>query len=104
MYDHAAIPDQTLSPNNYDANTWIVGGSVHVKPTKRLAVIVGYSRYFAQERTVTESNFSVTVDPALRAEPHTFTLMLGVPISPPSIASRLRYVANLVPRREHCKN
>ena len=68
MYDHAAIPDQTLSPNNYDANTWIVGGSVHVKPTKRLAVIVGYSRYFAQERTVTESNFSVTVDPALRAE------------------------------------
>ena len=68
LFDKSAIPTETLSPNNYDADTWVLGGSVHLKPSKKISVILGYSRYFAQQRTVTISNFGVTVDPALRAE------------------------------------
>lgn len=72
LFDKSAIPTKTLSPNNYDANTWIVGGSVHMKPSKRLSIVLGYSRYFAQQRTVTESNFGVTIDPAARTQTEYF--------------------------------
>ena len=61
-----------LHTNNFDTNTVIVGGFVAAKPTKRYAVVLGFSQYFAADRVVENSNFGVTLDMGSRKEPRYF--------------------------------
>jgi long-chain fatty acid transport protein len=69
LYDRASVPTNVLSPNNYDANTVaataVVLGHVH----ENLSLGFSAGQYFAQRRNVTDSAWSLAVDPAQRVEP-----------------------------------
>ncbi|NOY27842.1 MAG: hypothetical protein GXP62_18415 [Oligoflexia bacterium] len=68
LYDKAAAPDSALLANNYDANTVILGGLVAGNVLPWLELGLSWSHYFLATRTVTDSAFSMSVDPALRPE------------------------------------
>ena len=68
LYDRAAVPDTTLSPSNYDANTVILGGLVMVRPAPHFRVGVGFSQYFVQQRTTDSSAFGMTLNVDERKE------------------------------------
>jgi len=72
LFDQSAIPIASVTPNNFDSNTVIVGSFVSVKPTKRYSLVLGYSQYIVAKRVVTESNFGVTLDPFERNEARYF--------------------------------
>ena len=72
LFDQSAIPVESLTPNNFDTDTVIVGGFVAAKPTKRFSVVLGFSQYIAAERVVENSNFGVTLDMGNRNEPRYF--------------------------------
>ena len=65
LFDRAAVPDATLSPGNYDANTWMATGLVAVKIVDQVELGLRYGRYMAAERTVTDSAYGVSLDDAL---------------------------------------
>ena len=62
LYDTAAVPDIALSSNNYDADAVMLSGLVAYAPTKTLQFGVSWTHHFLQEREVTDSGFSMTVD------------------------------------------
>jgi|GEM_PF-1743568 len=68
IYDATAIPSSALSANNYDANTVIMGGMLAVRVVKQVQLGASWSHYFLASRTVTDSAFSMSLDPALRPE------------------------------------
>ena len=61
-FDRAAVPDEALSTNNWDADEHIVSGLLAYKPVKFLEIGVSYTHHFVGERTVTTSGFSNTLD------------------------------------------
>jgi long-subunit fatty acid transport protein len=71
-FDQSAIPTASLSPNNFDANTLILGGFVSAKPNKRYTLVLGFSQYLAASRVVSDSLFGVTLDRANRNEERYF--------------------------------
>jgi long-chain fatty acid transport protein len=64
LFDSGAVPDATLSPNNYDAPTVSATGLVAVQVIDQLQVSARYTRYFSQPRTITDSAYLVTLDEA----------------------------------------
>jgi long-subunit fatty acid transport protein len=62
LFDRASIPDHAVSPNNFDANSVTVSGmaALHILPVD-LDLYVSYSEAFLQERTVTNSAYSVSL-------------------------------------------
>jgi hypothetical protein len=68
LHDRAAVPTQTLSVNNYDANTTALTGMVAVHATRNLSVMFSAGQYLSSVREVSDSNFGLSIDPALRKE------------------------------------
>ncbi len=60
-YDSAAVPTHALSPNNYDANTWMLSGLVAGHPG-RWTVGLSYTHFLAQDRTVTDSSYYNSIE------------------------------------------
>ena len=60
-FDRAAVPDEALSPNNYDANDVILMGLFAFKPVPTLQFGASYSHHILQTRTITNSGFGVTL-------------------------------------------
>jgi long-subunit fatty acid transport protein len=61
LYDHSAVPDSTLSVNNYDANDWMVSGLVAFRPVSRFEVGLSWTHHFLETRDVAESAYGQTV-------------------------------------------
>jgi long-subunit fatty acid transport protein len=77
-YDHAAVPDQVLSPNNYDAPRIHLGLLGAFEVTKGLQIATSYTHNFLMTRTITDSDFSVTIDPSQReAMPYLYPSSTG---------------------------
>lgn len=72
VFDSAAVPDATLSPNNYDANTLVIGGMFGYSPMRELEIGLGYSEALAFQRTTASSAFGQVVDPAQRNDQRYF--------------------------------
>ncbi len=68
LYDKAAVPDQALLANNFDTDTVTLGGLFAARIVDQLQVGVSWSHYFLRPRRVTDSAFSMSVDPSLRPE------------------------------------
>jgi len=71
LYDHAAIPDSALSTNNYDANTVAVSG-LAAAGLGPITVGLSAEQQFLATRTVTDSAYGLTLDPAERNEDRYF--------------------------------
>lgn len=65
-WDKAAVPDEVLLANNYDADALILSGLLAVRPARQMELGLSASHHFLATRTVTDSAFSMSVDPALR--------------------------------------
>jgi long-chain fatty acid transport protein len=72
LYDRHAIPTNSLSLNNHDADAIIPGVMLQVNPINQLAIGLSYSRQFLVTRTVTESAYGVTIDDANAKEDRYF--------------------------------
>jgi len=72
LHDRAAVPDSTLSPNNYDANTTTVTGLVAVHILDQLEIGLRGTKYFVATRVVTDSAYAVTLDEANAVDPEYF--------------------------------
>lgn len=68
LYDTAAVPDVAMSPNNGDADTFMLSGLVAFQALKPLTIGLSGSRYFSEERTITDSGFSMSLDESARPE------------------------------------
>jgi len=62
--DAAAVPDEALLGNNYDANSVDVSGLVAFSPLNWLDLGVSGSHAFLATRTVSDSAFGMTLDEA----------------------------------------
>lgn len=62
LYDVAAVPDEALSTNNYDANVLMTSVLIGLRPVKPLTIGVSYTHQFLQTRTVTDSGFGMTIE------------------------------------------
>jgi len=60
-YDSAAVPDHALSPNNYDANTWMLSGLAAAHPG-RWTLGLSYTHFLAEDRTVTDGDFYASAE------------------------------------------
>lgn len=63
IYDQGAVADQSVSANNYDADSVTLGGLVDVTPVKPVSFSLSFSHQFLADRIVTDSPFAVGVDP-----------------------------------------
>ena len=61
-FDRAAVPDEALSTNNWDADEHIVSALLAYKPVKFLEIGVSYTHHFVSERTTTTSAYVNTLD------------------------------------------
>lgn len=61
VYDKSAIPDEALSPNNYDADAIMVSGLLAFRPTKAVTVGVSYTHHFLATREITDSRFGMSL-------------------------------------------
>lgn len=61
-FDEAAVPDQALSTNNYDANDLILAAMADVWVAGPLRLGLSYSHHLLATREVTTSGFSQTVE------------------------------------------
>jgi long-chain fatty acid transport protein len=61
IYDRSAIPDQVVSPNNFDANQVMLTGVLLVNPIDRIGIGLSAGHYFLATRTVTDSPFGVNI-------------------------------------------
>ncbi|MFT5679439.1 MAG: long-subunit fatty acid transport protein [Myxococcota bacterium] len=68
LYDTAAVPDVAMAPNNGDADTFMLSGLVAFQAMKPLTIGLSGSRYFSEERTITDSGFSMSLDEDARPE------------------------------------
>jgi hypothetical protein len=69
LYDQAAVPDEAVSTNNWDADTVMLTGLLAITPFRIAAerpkyVTVGfsYSHYFIATRTIKNSAFGMTIE------------------------------------------
>ncbi len=65
-FDRAAVPDELLSPNNYDANTVQVGALVTARVYGPLEIGLSFTEHISLERSNDSSVFGVTMDPGAR--------------------------------------
>ena len=72
LHDRAAVPDSTMSPNNYDANTTTLTGLVAVSIIDQLEIGVRATHYMVATRVVTDSAYGVTLDEANAKAPAYF--------------------------------
>jgi long-subunit fatty acid transport protein len=72
LYDRAAVPDEALSPNNYDANEVVFSGLAAWRPIPALTLGLSGSYHLVSTRQVSTSAFGVTLDPATRKEDRWF--------------------------------
>ncbi|MEL6342099.1 MAG: outer membrane protein transport protein [Myxococcota bacterium] len=63
MVDRAAVPDEALSMNNFDANAVTPSAMVTWRPIDKIQLGVSGSRAFLASRTVTNSGFGMAVLP-----------------------------------------
>ena len=70
--DNAAVPDEALSTNNFDADVLMAGGLVTFDLTPAVSLGLSGTQYFATARTVTNSSFGMTLDPESRNEDRYF--------------------------------
>lgn len=61
LYDKSAIPDESLSPNNYDADAILVSGLLSFKPIDAVTVGVSYTHHFLATREITTSKFGMSL-------------------------------------------
>ncbi|MSP56085.1 MAG: hypothetical protein EXR69_10840 [Myxococcales bacterium] len=61
LYDESAIPDESLSPNNYDADAILVSGLLSFKPIDAVSVSVSYTHHFLSTREITTSKFGMSL-------------------------------------------
>lgn len=71
-YDQAAVPDEALSPNNYDADAWMVGLMGAYAPVRPIEIGVSITHHFLTTRVIDNSAFLVTLDEASRPEDRWF--------------------------------
>jgi long-subunit fatty acid transport protein len=62
LYDRHAIPTDSVSLNNHDADAIIPGVLLQVNPINQLAIGLSYSHQFLMARTVTSSAYAVTIN------------------------------------------
>jgi len=62
LFDHSAIPDKAVSPNNYDANDLMLTGLVAVDPTPYLEIGASLTQHILEKRMITDSGFGVNVE------------------------------------------
>lgn len=72
LFDHHAVPDSALSPNNYDADDLQTGVLVALRPIPELEIGLSYNHHFVFARTVHDSLFGVTLNPDERNEDRYF--------------------------------
>jgi len=68
LYDTAAVPDVAMSPNNADADTVMLSGIVTFQVLKPLTIGLSGAQYFSEDRTITDSGFSMSLDESARPE------------------------------------
>lgn len=71
-FDAASVPERALSTNNYDASNLILTGLAAVRPSPNLQIGLQFSHQFLFQRTVDESGFLATLDPAQAPEDRWF--------------------------------
>ncbi|HHO53352.1 MAG TPA: hypothetical protein ENK18_21400, partial [Deltaproteobacteria bacterium] len=64
IYDQGAVDEQSVSANNYDADTVLLGGLIDVTPAGPISFSLSFSHQFLADRIVTDSPFGVGVDPS----------------------------------------
>lgn len=78
LYDRAAVPTDTLSTNNYDANTVSLSGLVVGRIAPGLELGLSLTQYVAQRRETQTSKFGVTMYENRREERYFYPAMNGV--------------------------
>lgn len=68
LHDRAAVPDSALLVNNYDANDTVLSGLLAGRPARRIELGLSWSHHFLAERVVSDSAFSMAVEPQQRPE------------------------------------
>jgi len=63
MYDHHAVPDEAVSANNIDYDEVILGGLAELNPIEKLGIGISFSHHFLATRHITNSEYSMTLDP-----------------------------------------
>jgi long-subunit fatty acid transport protein len=77
-YDKSAVPDATLSTNNYDADLVILMAHAAFNPVPPLRIGLSFSEYLATTREVSDSAFGMTLAPESRkADRYYFPQMNG---------------------------
>jgi long-subunit fatty acid transport protein len=72
LFDKSAIPDEALSTNNYDADTFSLSGVAAVSPVPQLRIGLSYTEQILAERVVTTSGYKMTLDDSQRVEARWF--------------------------------
>lgn len=73
IFDRAAVPDSTLSANNFDADSLALSGLVDITPIDPLSVSLTVGHQVLARRTVTDSAFAIWADRDARpADPRYF--------------------------------
>lgn len=76
-YDAPAVPDATLSPNNYDAHTLSLGVLGGVQVSRQVEIGVTFQEYIGLRRETTSSAFGVTLSEDRNADRYFFPSMAG---------------------------
>ncbi len=71
IYDKSAIPDEAVSPNNYDADDILVSGLLSFKPIDQVTIGVSYTHHFLATRDITTSNFGMSLPKPDLSDPGT---------------------------------
>jgi len=62
LYDRAAVPNEAVLANNYDADTLLLSGLVAYRPLPALQVGLSFTHHLMPTRTITNSAFGVTLE------------------------------------------
>jgi long-subunit fatty acid transport protein len=69
FYDRAAVPTQAVLVNNFDTNTLGLSGMAMVSPVKQFGIALSWSHHVMFTRTVDNSLFAMTINPANARDP-----------------------------------
>ena len=72
IYDHRAVPNVSLSPNNVDTDVFSLTPSVTVDLKNKVRVGASYGHSFFTARDIDDNGFAVTLDPENRNEDRYF--------------------------------
>lgn len=61
FYDRSSTPTNSLMLNNFGANTVGLMGMAMVSPVDKIGISVSFTHHFMQSRTVTDSNFGLSI-------------------------------------------